>query len=146
MAMAYWGLALALGSNINHDIDAEGQKEPYEHEFRQLCAGVECDADVNARDADGSTALMLSALGGHKETTDVLLGGGADVNLRDSHGQTALIRAAARGHADIVRELISRGARIDYRDGSGRDALTWAEVNKKSDVVDLLKKAQGARP
>ena len=30
MAMAYWGLALALGSNINHDIDAEGQKEPYE--------------------------------------------------------------------------------------------------------------------
>jgi tetratricopeptide (TPR) repeat protein len=30
MAMAYWGLALAGGPNINQDIDAEGEKEPFE--------------------------------------------------------------------------------------------------------------------
>lgn len=30
MAMAHWGLALALGPNINRDIDAEGERAPYE--------------------------------------------------------------------------------------------------------------------
>jgi tetratricopeptide (TPR) repeat protein len=30
MAMAYWGVALSLGSNINREIDAAGQKAPFE--------------------------------------------------------------------------------------------------------------------
>jgi tetratricopeptide (TPR) repeat protein len=29
MPMAYWGLALAYGPNINQDIDADGEKEPF---------------------------------------------------------------------------------------------------------------------
>src|SRR5947209_1657994 len=103
-------------------------------------------ADVNARDRTGSTALMEAAQGDHRETTKVLLEGGADVNLKDADGQTALMRAAARGHAKTVRMLLNGGARTDIRDKLGRDALTWAEINDRQDVVDLLKKAGGARP
>ncbi|MGB7924505.1 MAG: hypothetical protein WCF57_14785 [Pyrinomonadaceae bacterium] len=36
MAMAYWGVALSLGPNINHDIDAEGEKAPVEAISRAL--------------------------------------------------------------------------------------------------------------
>jgi uncharacterized protein len=101
-------------------------------------------ADINARDAGGSTALMYAAENDHKGTIKVLLENNTvDLDATDNRGQTALMRAAVKGRSEVVRMLINRGARTDIKDNTGRDALTWAETNNQSDVVEVLKKAGG---
>ena len=56
---------------------------------------IEHGALVNKCNADGQTALILAALGGHKELVRVLLGAGADPTVANPHGQTALDIATA---------------------------------------------------
>ena len=46
-------------------------------------------AEVDARDQDGMTPLLLAAQRGHLEMVRLLLAAGADVGARDRQGRTA---------------------------------------------------------
>ena len=89
-------------------------------------------AEVNARDEEGSTALMFAALQADKNMVQALLAAGADPNLRDANGETALLLGA--GHsAEIVRALLAAGADPNLADGEGQTALlAAAETNAES--------------
>lgn len=50
-------------------------------------------ANVNAKDKDGTTALMAAAVRGHKEVLESLIKHTADVNAQNSDGHTALFFA-----------------------------------------------------
>lgn len=62
-------------------------------------------ADVEAKDKDGGTALMLAAESGHKAVMRLLLKKGADVEAKHVTGRTALMWVANRGHEAVVRLL-----------------------------------------
>ncbi len=47
-------------------------------------------ADVNAKNNDGETALMLASLNGNFEAANLLIEKGADVNAKSNKGKTAL--------------------------------------------------------
>ena len=64
-------------------------------------------ADVNAKDYDGITALMLASDQGIKEYVQVLLANGADVNARDNEGKTALAHASR----EVIELLRKAGAK-----------------------------------
>ena len=51
-------------------------------------------ADVNARNQDGWTSLMMAALGGHLEVAKLLIDKGADVNAKNNAQGTALMVAS----------------------------------------------------
>ena len=68
---------------------------------------VNAGAEVNARNAEGSTALMGAALQGHIAVVQVLLDGGADKAIVDGQTATALVIARSRGFTEIV-ELLER--------------------------------------
>jgi len=68
-------------------------------------------ADINARDPQGRTALMLAALHDQAAVVSVLLEHGADPNVPDAHGSTPLAAAAAGGHQAVVEALQRYGAR-----------------------------------
>src|SRR5262245_63078628 len=72
-------------------------------------------ADVQARDANGRTALMYAAENGDPTTVQALLTNGADVNARDSQGWTALVYAAENGDITTVQTLHSRDVTV-FRD------------------------------
>ncbi len=48
--------------------------------------------DVNAKNSEGYTALILASSNGHKEIVEMLLEKGSDVNAKDKYNATALIK------------------------------------------------------
>ena len=66
--------------------------------------------DLEARAANGNTALMMAAYKRNRPAVEALLAKGAKV---DRPGWTALHYAAAAGDDAIVRLLLERGAKVD---------------------------------
>ena len=62
-------------------------------------------ADVNAKDENGQTALMIAATQGHIETFTALLDAGADVEVKDNERKTAVVLATEKGHIEIAQVL-----------------------------------------
>ena len=94
--------------------------------------------EINARNGNGSTPLILSALDGQKDMAPALIEKGADVNARNSGGATPLIVAAFNGHKDIAASLIEKGADVNARDNNGAIPLILAAFNGHKDVAELL--------
>jgi uncharacterized protein len=89
---------------------------PYQGDVKTGIAQLDEGADVNARDCDGDTALMLAAERGHIELVKVLLKNGADVNAENLNGETALMRAAENDRAAAVKILLAHHANCDAGD------------------------------
>ena len=71
---------------------------------------LEKGTNINAKDDDGRTALMLALIFEHLEIAKCLVENsfaGADVNASDEDGYTPLMYASKNGHLNIVRYLES---------------------------------------
>jgi len=69
------------------------------------------NANVEAVDQGGWTALMHAAWNGHTDTVNALAGTyNANVEAVDLKGRTALMLAATNGHTDTVEALRALGA------------------------------------
>ena len=82
--------------------------------------------DVNAKNSDGYTALILASSNGRTEIVAMLLDAGANVNARTNTnywGSTALIRASENKHTEIVSMLLDNGADVNATDDDGDTAL-----------------------
>ena len=90
-------------------------------------AMVEKGADVQARDASGSTALMWAAFNENGDPTMVeeLLRLGLDPNAKNDAGDTALAWAARRGNTRIMQALEKAGA-ANNNPGDVREAAQRA--------------------
>src|SRR6185436_10745571 len=74
----------------------------------RLLAGA--GANLDARDAEGRSALMGAAEADNREAAEFLLKKGSDVNAKNKNGRTALMQAAYAGNVEMLRLLLSRGA------------------------------------
>jgi ankyrin repeat protein/serine/threonine protein kinase len=95
-------------------------------------------ADVNAKNHDGYTALMVAAWQGHSLVVDALIRASADVNMQAEKGQTALMVAAGQSHSRIAELLITLGANVNICDEKGETALMKAACKGDTYVVDCL--------
>ena len=68
-------------------------------------------SDIDARDAEGRTALMLATLNGRADAVAELLARGADPSGADAHGTTPLQAAVAADEREIIAMLRRYGAR-----------------------------------
>ena len=96
--------------------------------------------DIEVKDKDGYTALLIAAEMGNIEMVKVLLENGADVNARDIDKHTALIYAAYQGNLEIAEMLLKYGADVHAKDKDGWTALMFASIQQKDALVKLLKK------
>ncbi|CAM3509804.1 ankyrin repeat domain-containing protein [Occultella aeris] len=76
--------------------------------------------DVDVRDADGNTALMLAAYHGHEGAVAALIERGADVDLRNNRDQSPVAGALFKGEDEIVAALRAAGADLDAGTPSAR--------------------------
>ncbi|WP_281814979.1 ankyrin repeat domain-containing protein, partial [Brachyspira pilosicoli] len=71
------------------------------------------DVNINYRDVNGVTPLMLSIIAKQNEITQILIKNGANLDLKDNDGLTALFWAIIQDNTEAVRMLINAGANLD---------------------------------
>ena len=99
--------------------------------------------DGNARDASGTTLLMMAAGNGNLEVVKALLAASVDVNAVDERGWSALMKAVYnaeldRGFPDVVQALIDAGANIEATIAYGVRPLMLAAGYGEAAVVEVL--------
>lgn len=100
-------------------------------------------ADINSRNDEGATALMLAAGAGHYDMVEMLIAAGAEVDATDLRGWTALMKALFnyeqnKGFPDIVSSLIDAGADIEHKVAYGTRPLMIAAGYGEARVVEVL--------
>ncbi len=128
---------------------------------------IELGSDVNARNNEGITPLMLSALNHPAEISELLLANGADINALDNNGRNALFYPAKywfktkkyRGiyyHATYdksynenctanIKLLLKSGIKGDVIDKTKASAMTEAAAWADVDTLRLLYQAGGEK-
>ena len=83
---------------------------------------IKAGADLNAKDAYGSTPLNISILFGKTEAARLLIHSGADLNLQNSDGSTPLHIASFFGRIEIVKILLDKEVDTSIRNNYGSTA------------------------
>jgi ankyrin repeat protein len=102
------------------------------------------NADVNAPQADGATALHWAAYRGDAESVAALIRAGANVRARNNYGVTPLALAAQQGSAPVIDLLLEAGvAPNDPMNfvNSGETPAMLASRSSKVDAVASLVRA-----
>ncbi len=97
--------------------------------------------DVDARGADGATALLWASYNGDLELVKRLIEAGADVNAKNDFGAFALSEAAIAGRDDLVEVLLAAGAEVDAANAEGETSLMAAARSGDVRSAELLLKA-----
>jgi ankyrin repeat protein len=110
------------------------------------CKLLSSGANVDARDSEGSTLLMLASHAGNLPMVKALIEAGAAVNAGDERGWTPLMKAAYnaeldRGFADVVQALIDAGADVEMPISYGIRPLMLAAGYGETAVAETLLKA-----
>ena len=99
---------------------------------------IQKKADVNAADADGTTALHWAAYRDDLDTVDLLIRSGANVNAANDLGATPLWTACENGGAAVIARLLQANANPNLALLAGETPLMVAARTGKADAVEAL--------
>jgi len=99
---------------------------------------IERGIDLNAKTANGETALHFACKAGDIWMVKLLLKNGADVNVEDNEGDTALFHCL--DNSNWYNFLVKKGADVRHKDKKGRSTVykAYYEETRDEDVETLL--------
>jgi ankyrin repeat protein len=127
LATAAWQSASASVVSATRDADVA--------EVRKLIAA---GSDVNAPEADGTSALLWAAHQGSPELVSMLLDAGANPNAANNFGVTPLLEASRYGDAGSIKALLEGGADVAAAAREGETPLMAAARTGNVEAVKLL--------
>jgi len=95
-------------------------------------------ADVNASEGDGATALHWAVYANDLEIVDLLLAAGASVNVANDLSITPLYLASGNGSEAVVARLLENGADTDAASETGVTPLMEAARTGSAGAVQTL--------
>ena len=95
-------------------------------------------ADVNAPEADGTTALHWAVHHDDLELADRLLRAGADANATNDYGATPMSTAAVVGSAAMIARLLEAGAGVESPNADGQTALMLVARTGRVEAARVL--------
>ena len=96
------------------------------------------NAELEAKDSAGRTALMHAAMNGQAQAVRTLLDKGADIGATDRQKRNTVIHAASGSHGDTLAVLLQCGADPEHVDDTGKTASMYAAANNDPPVLSLL--------
>lgn len=101
-------------------------------------AALASGANVNARDAEGMSPILMAAIADKPDCIRDLVKRGADVNSADLKGNTALHIAAGKTYPDTLKALLEYPVEIDVHGSLGRTPLMDAARLGNLEAMKLL--------
>ena len=102
---------------------------------------MKAGADVNVKDINGQTPLMLAISSNNGEVIDILLQNNADIKQKTPTGKTLLSYAFENNvNPDIFSKLIIGGADVNAVDADGNVLLIQALSADKYEIAEQLLK------
>ena len=103
---------------------------------------IDYGADVNAKNKENITALMLGSKTGNTDGINVLLQAGANQAIVDDDGNTWLHYAASGVNSkEALQVIIDHGADVNAKNKQNRTALMLASKKGNIDGINVLLKA-----
>ena len=93
---------------------------------------------IEARDAQGRTALLIATHANNVDAARTLIEAGADVNAKDAIQDSAYLYAGARGHLEILKLTLAHGADLRSTNRYGGTALIPAAERGHVETVRTL--------
>lgn len=109
----------------------------------RLAVFIDAHYNLDTRDDNGYTALIIAAYHGQKAAVEQLLQAGADPCSQDNRGNTALMGAIFKGELTIAHRLIQADCAVDESNHSGQTAAMYAALFQRKDILRALT-AKGA--
>jgi uncharacterized protein len=94
--------------------------------------------DVNAPEADGTTALHWAARQDDREMAELLIKAGANVKAANRYGVTPLYLACVNGSAPMITRLLDAGADANSATTEGETALMTVARSGNVDAAKVL--------
>ncbi|CAE8616445.1 unnamed protein product [Polarella glacialis] len=98
-------------------------------------------ANLEARNAHGSTPALYAARNGHVKVLQLLKEAGADLRIPDENGKTPAHYAARNGHVKVLQLLREAGVDLGAADAEDRTPAHYAANNGQVEVLQLLREA-----
>ena len=96
------------------------------------------NVDVNAKDANGSTALINAVKTGQDRIVKLLLEKDANIDIKDKTGNTALMYACTGKHDEELYYMVSHYPNLDVQDNDGATALIKSATIGNTAAVKIL--------
>ncbi|HJZ77950.1 MAG TPA: ankyrin repeat domain-containing protein [Vicinamibacterales bacterium] len=130
-ALAMWSTTLLAGRSDVADAAMHGDNAAVQKLLLQ-------NADVNAPQADGATALHWAVFHGDRALVQILVRAGAKVKAANREGSTPLWLASINGDASILSALIEGGGDPNEQLPLGRTPLMIAARTGSVDAMKVL--------
>ena len=137
--IACYVTALLLGAMLAAAVRSEVADAAMQRNKPAVRALLQQNADVNAPQIDGTTALHWAVEADDLELTDLLIRAGAHVSAANKAGATPLLLATINGNSALIERLIAAGADPNAPLTKSADtALMMASRTGKIEAVKVL--------
>ncbi len=119
-------------------ISIQLHKAAQENDPMAIHAALDAGAELEAKDSEGRTALMVAAYSNHLEAARVLIDAGANVNAQDRILNSPFLYAGASGFSEIVKMCLKAGADYHVYNRYGGTALIPACEKGHLEVIKML--------
>ncbi|MEG0194910.1 MAG: ankyrin repeat domain-containing protein [Stenotrophomonas sp.] len=123
------------------DADAQLRDAASRGDVDAVREALDAGADLEARDVQGRTALLLATHGNNVDAARELIEAGADVNAKDAMQDSAYLYAGARGLDEILALTLAHGADLRSTNRYGGTALIPAAERGHVATVHALLRA-----
>ena len=119
-----------------------GDEQKVRHWIQQSRTQPDSEVDLDYADAQGRTALMMAAKGGHAACVRLLLAANVNVRLVDREGCSALVVAIRSGYKDIAEKIARWSEERGAVTGVGSAGRGEWSSRKGEPLVDSLGEMQ----
>ena len=129
--------SLFLATLLHADANFDLLRYSYIGDSTKITQALNANANLESRDEDKRTPLLLAAFLDHRDALNLLLDKGADINATSFSGRNALSYAIQNSDLQMTQSLLSKGIAL-ILDATEIDHIYCAVGYKNKEILQLL--------